>query len=263
MNNRHLSWIVVLGSLCSLALEAQDFDYEIGPGLSARDADAPAMASEESARGLLSLQDALALAMEQSPRLTAFQWDIRAADARILQAGLKPNPELSVEAEEVRWTSGPSRRTRTSGIGKTPILSWEQEREQGTRSGFGESEVTVAVGQIIELGAKRARRVLVANREKDTLLWDYEIARADVLAETARAFVGALAAQQRLALLDELVRLAQEAANTTERRVTAGAASPLENNRAEVRWRQRKWPETSQSANSLQRTRGWLLRGAI
>ncbi|MBX7257351.1 MAG: TolC family protein [Candidatus Hydrogenedentes bacterium] len=207
----------------------------------------------------LTLGDAMALALENNPRLTAFSWDIRAADARILQAGLRPNPDLSVEVEEVRWTSGPSARTRTSSFSgalergavsipqgrgqdpleiptlKTnPVLGWERESEEGTHSGFSEAEITVTLAYMIELGAKRAKRTDVAEREKATLLWDYETARADVLADAARAFVGALAAQENLALQNELVQLAEEAANTTERRVSAGAASPLENNRAEI-----------------------------
>ncbi|MCC6487460.1 MAG: TolC family protein [Candidatus Hydrogenedentes bacterium] len=207
----------------------------------------------------LSLGDALTLALEKSPRLTAFSWDVRAADARILQAGLRPNPELSVEVEEVRWTSGPSAQTQTTtfsgalerssvsipqGQGQdpleiptlktNPVLGWERESEEGTHSGFSEAEITVTLAYMIELGAKRAKRTDVAEREKATLLWDYETARADVLADAARAFVGALAAQENLALQNELVQLAEEAANTTERRVSAGAASPLENNRAEI-----------------------------
>ena len=65
----------------------------------------------------LTIDEALAMALEQSPRLEMFDWDQRAADARILQAGLRPNPELEIEFEDVRLGSGPEQRTRSSSFG--------------------------------------------------------------------------------------------------------------------------------------------------
>lgn len=259
MRRNHISRFLVIVFTCAAPFGVHGFAEEsVANPAEGNAVTAPPERVEAPGR-TLTLGDAMALALEKNPRLTAFSWDVRAADARILQAGLRPNPELSVEVEEVRWTSGPSARTRTSSLSgvlergtvsipqgqgqdpleiptlKTnPVLGWESESEEGTHSGFSEAEVTVTLAYMIELGAKRAKRTEVAEREKATLLWDYETARADVLAGTARAFVSALAAQQNLALQDELVRLAQDAASTTERRVSAGAASPLESNRAEI-----------------------------
>jgi hypothetical protein len=42
----------------------------------------------------LTLARALALTLEHSPELSAFSWDIRSAEARIIQAKLIPNPEI-------------------------------------------------------------------------------------------------------------------------------------------------------------------------
>ena len=44
--------------------------------------------------GALTLQQALADGLMHSPDLAVFAWDVRAAEARELQAALLPNPEL-------------------------------------------------------------------------------------------------------------------------------------------------------------------------
>ena len=49
--------------------------------------------------GVLTLKQALAAGLMHNPELASFAWDVRAAEARELQAGLLPNPELSTEVE--------------------------------------------------------------------------------------------------------------------------------------------------------------------
>ena len=58
--------------------------------------------------GSISLSDALALSLRQNPELKSYDWDIRAAEARTLQAGLKPNPVLNYSAQNLPG-SGPYR----------------------------------------------------------------------------------------------------------------------------------------------------------
>ena len=48
---------------------------------------------------ILNLEQALALALLRNPELTAFSYDVRAAEASILQARLLPNPELESNQE--------------------------------------------------------------------------------------------------------------------------------------------------------------------
>ena len=48
--------------------------------------------------GQITLRDALALALLQSPELATYAWEVRAREARILQAGRLPNPVLSAAA---------------------------------------------------------------------------------------------------------------------------------------------------------------------
>ncbi len=201
-----------------------------------------AFAAEGREPGVLTLPDALSRALRESPTLAAFTWDIRAADAMVKQAGLRPNPELSVEIEGVRWTPGPAEKTRSATVSgafeagtlNIPAVTWEEEQGRGAHAGFRESELTISIAQPILLGRKRAKRVVVAQREKELVLWDYQAARADVLAHTASDFVQLLAAQEHVILKRELVGLAEEVVRAFSLRVSAGQVSPIELSRAEV-----------------------------
>ena len=119
--------------------------------------------------GALTLRDALALALVGNPELAASSWEIRAAEARALQASLPPNPELEAEAEEIFGTGG--------------------------AKGVGSAEVSLVLSQLVEMGGKRARRVRVAALEGELAGWDYEARRRTVLTDTTKAFVEVLAAE--------------------------------------------------------------------
>ncbi len=151
----------------------------------------------------LSLRGALGRALEHSPSLAAFAWELRAAEARLLQAGLRPNPEIAFEFEDI-------------GAGS--------EDAQGT----------ILVSQRIEINGKRAARKRLAQSEQDLSRWDYERVRADVLEQTATAFIETLGAQERQNLAVDLVRLSEAVAKTIGLRVSAGRVSPLEADRASI-----------------------------
>lgn len=171
----------------------------------------PARADEPMAaepNGVITLPAAIALALARSPELGVFPYDLRAADARVLQAGLRPNPQLDIEVEDVGG--------------------------RGERRGFDAAQTTVQVGQPLELGGKRAKRTHVAALDKELVQWDYKSARLDVMRETARAFVATLAAQERLALAERLLQLSRQAQSAVAQRVKAGKDSPVEELRADV-----------------------------
>lgn len=213
----------------------------------------------ENPTGDVSLPEVLSLALQQNPVLKAFSWEIRAAEARVIQAKLRPNPELSLDIEDVRWTPGPGIVSNTMSLGGTlteggitiptgdrqnplsvpalvakPTLGFERAKEQGARSGFSEAEITIRVSQLIELGGKRAKRIRLAQREQELAQWDYEAARANVIESVAAAFVRVLAAQERLNLHGELLTQAEQVHQTVSKQVQAGAVSPLEENRSKV-----------------------------
>jgi cobalt-zinc-cadmium efflux system outer membrane protein len=167
-----------------------------------------ALPAADEPTGVLTLRDTQALALLHSPRLAAFSWDVRAHEARTLQAGLAPNPELSFRMEDVGGDDG--------------------------FHGVESAETTLQLAQRLELGGKRGRRQRVADLDEDVAGWDYETERVEVLTGVARAFVTVLAAQERLDLADELVRIAEESRAKVDREVEEGLTSPIEGTRAQV-----------------------------
>jgi cobalt-zinc-cadmium efflux system outer membrane protein len=144
----------------------------------------------------------------KNPGLAAFSWEIRAGEARTLQAGLSPNPELETEIE---------------GFGGT-----------GEHSRFKGTETTIAVNQLIELGRKRSKRKRVAALEQDLAGWDYETKRLDVFSEVTMAFLDLLSAQQKMNLMRDIFDLAEQVFKTVSGQVEAGKVSPIEETKARV-----------------------------
>ncbi len=167
-------------------------------------ADAPEMTEP---KGVITLREALALTLMHNPSLSAFSWETRAAEARRLQAGLAPNPELGVVVENF-----------------------------GNRSleGVDATATTVQLSQLVQLGQKRAKREKLAALERDLTGWDYEAKRLDVLTDATKDFIEVLAAQERHATASQLVNLAQEVFASVTERVKAGKVSPLEETKAQV-----------------------------
>ncbi len=162
----------------------------------------------EEPTGVITLRQALALALMKNPELAVFSWEARAREAQALQARLLPNPELDVEVENFGGT--------------------------GFFRGLDEAETTVRLGQLVELGGKRSKRKRAAVLDQDLAGWDYEIGRIRVFTETSKAFVEVLVAQKRTKLNEEFVRLAEEVLDAVAERVRAGKVSPIEEVKARV-----------------------------
>ncbi|MEX0745777.1 MAG: TolC family protein [Phycisphaeraceae bacterium] len=156
----------------------------------------------------VSLRKTLALALMHHPDLAAAGWEVRAAEARTLQAGLLPNPELGVEVEDFAGS--------------------------GDSAGFDAVETTVSLSQLIELGGDREARIAVARHGRDLSGWDYEARRVEILTETAKRYLAVLAAQRRAELAEQVEELVQQTADTIDRRVEAGEESSLERTRFRV-----------------------------
>ncbi|MBL6752615.1 MAG: TolC family protein [Nevskia sp.] len=156
----------------------------------------------------LSLSEALARALRDSPELRIYPYERRAAEADKLQAGLRPNPELGVELQNFAGT--------------------------GAVRGVKSLETTLTLSQLIELGGKRERRVEAAEAALGSAGADYDVARLDVLSETARRYVDVAEAQAQLEATQRSIDLAKQAGEAVERRIRAGAASTAERNRANI-----------------------------
>lgn len=157
--------------------------------------------------GDIRLGEAAALALLQNPALAAFSQEIRAREAAVLQAGLLPNPRLNVQS---------------SSLGNTSI------------KGFEGPSTTVQLSQLILLGSKITKRVKAAQLTQDLAGWEYEAKRVELLTQVAQSFIAVLSAQERLALAQQLVHLAEQVATTVSKRVQAGKISPVEETKAQV-----------------------------
>ena len=167
--------------------------------------------------GVLRLEDTLAAALLRNPELAADAYEVRAREAALVQAGAHPNPTLSLDLEDVAGS--------------------------GVFRGVDSAQTTLLLGQLIELGGKRAARVGLATADRDLASWDFEVRRIDVLVRSAAAFVEVLAAQEHLRLAGEALQLARAMQRCGVDAAAAGIASPAEEIRAAVRSTSRRSSE--------------------
>jgi cobalt-zinc-cadmium efflux system outer membrane protein len=121
------------------------------------------------ATGTLTLDGALAFAVRHNPRLLKKASMARSWKARRRQAGLRANPEVEVEVENV------------GGAGEAKE--------------FDAAETTLQLSQSLDLAGKRGKREQLASRAAAIAEWELEIARLDLIAEVGRRFVEVLAAR--------------------------------------------------------------------
>lgn len=147
----------------------------------------------------LTLNEALSRTLKNSPQLKLFPPQLREAEALDLQAGLRPEIELFSTAENV--------------LGSNDYRKGES------------AEYTLGLSQIIELGEKREKRLAVTAIQRANIAQDYELARLDVLSETARRFIEVAQAQQLLTLTQRQLTNAQNAVSAAQYRAKVGAAA--------------------------------------
>ena len=171
---------------------------EASLGVDNADAREAAVAPE----GPLTLRAALAAALLNHPRLREAAWGPRVAEARRLQAGRRPNPELEVGLE---------------GFGG-----------DGSLSGFDNAETTVVLSQVLELGGKRKRRTDAAAAAGRVAVVEEEAVRLEVLTETTLRYLRVLETQLRADLADRAAGVAEEARQAVDQRVQAGDVAPVD-----------------------------------
>lgn len=160
------------------------------------------------AQNPLTLREVLSRAVRSNPELRAYEYLLVAQDGRIAQAGVKPNPTLNANLEDVLGT--------------------------GDVSGLKGAELTLGLSQLIEIGGLRDRRVDVARAERDGLESEKAIRRLDLVAETARRFITLVSMQEQHALTHRAVALAEETLAAAQRRVEAARSPQAEQDRAGV-----------------------------
>lgn len=150
---------------------------------------------------VLSLQQALALALENNPGLRAARQALAASEGAVLQSQARPNPELAYSQEDTRRSA------------RTVTMQWNQT---------------------VEIGGKRAARMRVAERGRDVAQADLAGAEAALRADVRAAFYGLLAAQLRVDLAGQTLEIARNAREAAAKRVAAGKIAPLEETKARV-----------------------------
>jgi len=156
----------------------------------------------------LTIKKAAAKALLHNPTLSAFSLDKRVKEAQTLQAGLRPNPHLEIEVDDAAGS--------------------------GEFAGFDHSEVTVQLGQLIELGGKRAARVNASRITEKLADWDYNGKRLDVLTEVNKAFIEVLKAQHKVSLSEDLIKLGKQFYDAVSERVKTGKVAPIQKIKAGV-----------------------------
>jgi cobalt-zinc-cadmium efflux system outer membrane protein len=149
----------------------------------------------------LTLQAAVAMAMASNAELSAARRELEAAEGPVLQAGARPNPELSFLLEDTQ----PATRT-----------------------------TTLQINQPIELGGKRAARTRAAEHGRDIAATALAAQRAVLRATVVSAFYDVLLAQEHAELAGDSATLARRAAVAAGKRVQAGKTSPVEETKARV-----------------------------
>ncbi len=157
---------------------------------------------------VLTLSQAIDRADAASPTPEAADAAIRAAQADRRAAGLRPNPSIVAESENIGGT--------------------------GVYRGVRSAETTVGLSLPLELGGRRGARVALADARIGQASVDRDIARADLRLRVTQAYIDAAAGQRRLSVAREQVAIATEVLRAAQVRVRAGRASPIEEQRADL-----------------------------
>ncbi|WP_242128311.1 TolC family protein [Sphingobium sp. Sx8-8] len=156
----------------------------------------------------LTLDQAIRAAGGSAPAAAISQAEIEGARAARRVAGLRPNPSLQTEIENVAGS--------------------------GPYGAFQSAETTVGLSIPLELGGKRQARIAVADAQAGRALLGAALAEADIRQQVTQLYVEAVAAERRLSIARDQFRIAGDAALAARVRVQAGRASPLEEQRANV-----------------------------
>jgi cobalt-zinc-cadmium efflux system outer membrane protein len=151
-------------------------------------------------------------ALSQNKSLQAAREQLRQAEGRLTQAGLRPNPSLDVSTT-------------------TDVLFANE----------GENGVAIAVSQPFELGGKRGKRIRVAEAEVELAKAEIAEAERQLIGQLRAAYLRAAETFARLNFFERSRGLNQQMAQVMTVRLASGDASRLEshllqaeNNRVEA-----------------------------
>jgi len=195
MLTRHLAAVLALAAVSTAYGEPAT---SLAPLSQPAPSTAQAAARESPA---LPLDEALGIAAGNNPLLRGARADADASSGTFMQAGARPNPQISLLQE---------------GFGGTDRTS------------------TALLNQTVELGGKRQARLDVASYGREVALASLDARGAALRADVIAAFYGLLAAQRQLRVAQESAEIAARSAELAEKRARAGKVSPVEATKARV-----------------------------
>ncbi|MFT4089202.1 MAG: TolC family protein [Asticcacaulis sp.] len=148
----------------------------------------------------LGLSTAMIRAASADPAREASQQRQAASDAGVRQAGVRPNPSIGIEMENM--------------LGSNPY------------SGIDQVETTLSYERTLERGGKRQARIGAASAERDVIIAQGRLRAYEVMSEVHTLWVEAVGAAVEVDLAREKLTFARQAQSEIGRRVSA-ARDPL------------------------------------
>lgn len=191
----------------------------------------PAVPGPTSPSAAIGLAELSQYALGQNPRLAQGTLAIDAARGRALQAGLYPNPTVSINLDELGDRTGPQ------GVNTLPLISQE-----------------------IVTGGKLKLSQAAAGREVDQATLTLASQRFSLLGNVRAAYFDVVTLQRRIEILEELVKTASASVAQTEKLRKAGQVATLdlvqleveqERLRADLEANQRELPAAYQRLASV------------
>jgi cobalt-zinc-cadmium efflux system outer membrane protein len=136
-----------------------------------------------------------------APRLAESDANVRAAEGQAVQAAVRPNPTVSLEAENI--------------AGSYPY------------NGLSRSQNTLSLSEALEIGGKRPARIAAAGAGLSAAQAQREQTRVDFAFDLALAYVTAELAGKRLGLATDALARAQEDERAARALVNAGREADL------------------------------------
>ena len=150
----------------------------------------------------LTLAAATKKTLAQNPFLNIYKLQDEAAQARRETAALRPAFDLGIEVENFAGADA--------------------------AQGFDETEVTVSLSSVIELGSKRSARIAVMDSKSGMLRIELQAEALDVLGAMTSQFVNALVLKEQVSLAQQALVLASRTTIAVQERVDAGVAPDAE-----------------------------------
>lgn len=158
--------------------------------------------------GKLHLKNAIQLAISHNPLIKAALQQSEATQGAFIQAGLLPNPELSVGFDDFGGT--------------------------GDYKGTSSVKSTIGISQQLLTAGKRSKRVKTATIKRELAHTEIDKAVMELKLAVYSNFLKVYSLEKQSEIQEESVQLASEVASIVEKRVQAGETPAIDATRAQV-----------------------------